>query len=275
MAVVLALLSSLMWGTADFAGGSLTRRRPALAVTGFSQAAGLVLVAVAALVARSWEDPSGYLGWGVLAGLAGLVGLVSFYVALSIGTMGVVSPIAATGVVVPVAAGLAQGERPAVLALVGIGVALVGIVLASGPELKGRAGPRPLLLAGVAAGAFGATLFFISRGSESSVVMTMLTMRVTSVSVLVLLGLALRSVGGVRPADTAPLIVIGVFDVGANLTFGAASTFGLVSLVAVLGSVYPVVTALLARVVHAERLARVQYVGVAAALTGVAMIAGG
>lgn len=271
----LALLSGALWGTSDFAGGALSRRRPALAVAGISQAVGLVVAAALAVGTGAWRAPRDFLLWGVLAGLTGLVGLVCFYVALAIGSMSVVSPIAATGVVVPVVAGLVRGERPAGVQLAGIVIAVVGIVLASGPEMSGRAGGRPLLLAAAAAAAFGVALLCITLGSRTSVVMTMLTMRVCSVSVVVVIGLKVRSAGGVGRRDLGQLALVGLFDVTANLTFGAASTRGLVSLVAVLGSLYPVVTVLLARFLHGERLGVAQNVGVVASLGGVALIAAG
>ncbi|HEY7598857.1 MAG TPA: EamA family transporter, partial [Candidatus Limnocylindrales bacterium] len=208
------------------------------------------------------------------------VGLVCFYAALAAGTMGVVSPIAALGVVVPVLVGLARGERPATMQLVGIVIAVVGVVLASGPELRGRAGATPLLLAAVAAGGFGLALLFIAEGSRSSTLMTLVTMRVTSVSVLaVALVAALRRRSRSRLAldrqDLWLVVLIGLGDVAANLTFGLASTRGLVSVIAVLGSLYPVVTVLLARLVHGERLGAAQSMGVAGALGGVALIAAG
>jgi drug/metabolite transporter (DMT)-like permease len=280
VAVVLALLSSLLWGGADFLGGTVSRRRPAPLVVGTSQLAGLLAIGVVALAAGAFRDDTGYLFWAVGAGLAGLVGLVCFYAALAAGTMGVVSPIAALGVIVPVLVGLARGERPAAVQLVGIAIAVVGVVLASGPELSGRAGVTPLLLAAVAAVGFGLALLFIAEGSRSSTLMTLVTMRVTSVSVLaVALLVALRRRS--RPTlsldrrDQALVVLIGVADVAANLTFGLASTRGLVSVVAVLGSLYPVVTVLLARVLHGERLGTAQTAGVAGALGGVALIAGG
>ena len=121
MAVVLALLSSVLWGASDFLGGLLSRRRAAGLVVGASQAVGLVAITLVALPAGAFDDPTGYLPWAVGAGLAGLVGLVCFYAALASGTMGVVSPIAALGVVVPVLVGLARGERPETVQLVGTG----------------------------------------------------------------------------------------------------------------------------------------------------------
>lgn len=280
MAAVLALLSSLLWGGADFLGGTVSRRRPAALVVGASQLVGLIAIGVVAVAAGALGDDRGYLPWAVVSGLAGLVGLVCFYAALASGTMGVVSPIAALGVVVPVLVGLARGERPATLQMVGIAMAVLGVVLASGPELSGRAGARPLVLALVAALGFGLALLFIAEGSRSSTLMTLVTMRLTSVTVMaVVLAVAVRRVdrSGMRldRRDVALVALVGVGDVAANLAFGLASTRGLVSVVAVLGSLYPVVTVLLARILHGERLAPAQTLGVAGALGGVALIAAG
>ena len=277
MAAVLALLSSVLWGGADFLGGTVSRRLPALVVVGASQFAGLLTVVVVAAAAGQLDAPTDYLPWAVAAGLAGLGGLVAFYAALAMGTMGVVSPIAALGVVVPVVVGLVRGERPAALQLAGIALAVVGVVMASGPELSGRAGLRPLLLAVVAAMGFGLALLFIAEGAQTSTLMTLVTMRVTSVLVvaLLLVSIARRTPARLSVRDLPLIAVIGVADAAANLTFGWASTRGLVSVVAVLGSLYPVVTVLLARVVHHERLAMVQNVGVLTALGGVGLIAVG
>jgi len=281
MAALLALVSSLLWGSADFLGGTISRRHKAALVVGASQAAGLITIAVVATLAGAWGDDTGYLPWAVLSGVAGVVGLVSFYAALAAGTMGVVSPIAALGVVVPVLWGFAQGERPAVWQLVGIVVAIAGVVMASGPELSGRAGARPVLLAAVAAVGFGVALLAIAKGSEHSTLMTLTTMRVTSVT---LLGAALVVAllrGGRRSdyllsgRDVVLVALVGVADLSANLTFGLASRRDDVSVVSVLGSLYPVVTVLLARVFHDERLGRLQSAGVVLALAGVVLIAAG
>ncbi len=147
MAVALALLSSLLWGTADFFGGIFTKRMPAVVVVLISQMIALALIVPTVWLIGSFDDPSGYFWWGVGAGIVGPVGLVSFYRALSIGTMGVVSPIAATGIIVPVAWGLAQGEQPSVLQFIGIAMAFVGVVLAGRPgraarECRGARCPR-------------------------------------------------------------------------------------------------------------------------------------
>jgi drug/metabolite transporter (DMT)-like permease len=183
-----------------------------------------------------------------------------------------------------VVVGLARGESPSAWQLAGIAVAVVGVVLASGPELSGEGagGATALLLAGGAAVGFGLVLLLVaeaSDGDSGAVVMTLLTMRLTSVTLLTLLLLAVVRRRGwdlqVGRSDAALILAIGVFDVAANGTYAVASRSSLVSVASVLASLYPVVTALLAYRVHGERLRRVQVVGVAASLVGVALLAGG
>src|SRR5262249_25117114 len=137
MPAVLALLSSVMWGAADFLGGTLARRAHAVAVVAASQSLSLVAVLPFALLTRAFAHPTRYLPWARAAGAVGMVSLIAFYAALATGTMGVVAPIAATGVVVPVVFGLVGGDRPRVLQLVGVLAAIAGVVLASGPEIRG------------------------------------------------------------------------------------------------------------------------------------------
>jgi uncharacterized membrane protein len=275
MAVLLALLSSALWGSADFLGGLLTRRRPAFAVVGASQAAGLLAVTAAALATGGFTGPLDWVLPAVLAGLSGATGLVCFYAALASGTMGVVSPIAALGAIVPVIGGLLAGEQPTALVSVGVGVALLGAVAASGPELQGGAGVRPVLLAAVAGIGFGLALLFIAEGAETDAVLTMWGMRMTSVTGFAAAAILKRTLGGLQVADVGPLVVVGIGDVSANLLFGFASQHGYVSVTSVLASLYPVVTVVLARVFLHERLLRVQYAGVAAALVGVALVSAG
>jgi drug/metabolite transporter (DMT)-like permease len=274
---VLALASSLLWGAGDFLGGTTSRRLPAVAVVGVSQALALlvfVLVAWMTGEAAAGMPAQGWL-WAMAAGAAGLVGLVAFYAALARGTMGVVAPLAALGVVVPLAVGLLGGERPGAVQLVGATMGVVGGVLASGPEVRGGASRGPVLLALLAGVAFGLTLVFLARGSEDSPLLTLVGMRMTSVSVLVVLAVVARSIGGVRGRDLPLLATIGLLDGGANLTYAIATTSGLLSLVSVLASLYPAVTVVLARVFHHERMTRVQDVGVVTAVLGVVLVASG
>jgi drug/metabolite transporter (DMT)-like permease len=281
MPALLALLSSVMWGAADFLGGTLARRAHAVAVVASSQVLSLVVVLPFAVLTGAFGDPRGYLPWALAAGSVGMVSLIAFYAALATGTMGVVAPIAATGVIVPVAFGLIGGDRPHALQLAGVALAISGVVLASGPELRGvetgqaRGGARSLALAAGAAVGFGLVLWFLAKGGHYSVTMTLLTQRTASLVVAVVLLVTVRSFGGLTRRDVPLLAVIGLGDATANGLFTLASTSSLVSLVSVLGSLYPVVTVLAARFVHSERLRPVQNAGVVSALAGVALIASG
>jgi drug/metabolite transporter (DMT)-like permease len=277
MAIFLALLSSALWGTSDFCGGTLTRRRPAVTVTLLSELIGLSGVVVAAVATNAFDASTGYLGWGLLGAVAGSIGIVAFYQALATGTMGVVAPIASLGVIVPVAVGLVAGDRPSVLQDAGIVVAIVGVVLAGGPELQrgdgDTASARPLLLAMVAAVGFGAVFVALDHGARTSTVMTLLVMRgAAAVMMFAVAALTATSLRVSKP-DLPMLLVVGAFDVGANATFAYATRHGLLAVVAVLSSLYPAVTVILARTIHAERLARIQLVGVVGAIGGVALIA--
>jgi len=275
VAVLLALLSSAMWGTSDFMGGLLSRRLPPLAVYGFSQAIGFVVLLVLATVTGGWSADPGYWPWAIAASTVGMVAMLAFYRALSIGPMGIVSPLVAASVLVPVAVALLRGETPTSLQILGILAAVVGILLASGPELSGAESARPLILAGVAALGFGGMFVFMAEGSSHDPLMTMTGMRITTMLIFAVVLLKVRTFGGATPRDLIPLAVIGVFDALANVTYGYATTMGLLSTTSVLGDLYPVVTAVLAAILLHERLRAVQYAGVAVALAGVMLISAG
>lgn len=268
----LALASAACWGTSDFFAGLFTRRLPVAAVVGWSQSLTFVVLSLVVAFAPIPFGSGQWLAWSVGASAAGIVGLLCFYSALAGGTMGVVAPIASLGVVVPVVLGVLLGEQPAPWAWVGMLVAVVGVTLASGPELQGAVSPRPVLLASGAAVAFGLTLFLIDRGARVSPILTGWGMRAFALVVFAVLALLTRSTGGVGRRDLLPLTLIGCGDVTANILFGAASALGQVSVASVLGSLYPVATITLARVVLGERLRRIQHAGVALALVGGAVV---
>jgi drug/metabolite transporter (DMT)-like permease len=275
MSAVLALLSSVLWGSADFGGGLASRRLPAVAVVGWAQSAGLVGLGALALATSAWSGPAGWIGWSVTAGAVGALALIAFYVALASGTMGVVSPIAALGALVPVLAGILSGNLPSRVQAAGMVLALIGAVGASGPELSGGASRRSVLLAALAGLGFGIALLGIARGSQLNTTMTMVGMRATSVTGFAIAALITRSAGGVRRRDLPLLAAIGLADAGANLTYGLATRGELLAVVAVLGALYPVSTVLLARYLLHERMLPVQRAGVVAALAGVALLAAG
>jgi drug/metabolite transporter (DMT)-like permease len=226
------------------------------------------------------ETPSASaVGWAALAGSAGIVALGAFYRALAIGTMSVVAPISATAAAVPVLVGLAEGERPSTLQVAGMAIALAGVILASREPIEEGADPpnrAAIGLALVAAAGFGTFFVGIDKASATAEVpWVIVVQRCSSLALLVIAALAVRPT---LPRDAPSLLIlgmVGVLDLGANGLYALATTKGLLSVVSVLGSLYPAVTVVLARFVLAERIARVQEVGVVLALAGVIAISAG
>jgi drug/metabolite transporter (DMT)-like permease len=275
LAIVLALASSAGWGTADFFGGLSAKRLPILVVAAVSQAVGLAFtLCVVAAVRRGPSDPA-VLWIGALGGLAGAAGLTALYRGLAIGRMGLVAPIAAMSGLVPILVGfIVQGDRPEPVQVAGMVVAIAGVVLAArsaDPERTSRVATG-VGLALVAAALLGLMVVALDAGGDRDPVWTIFMVRVSSVSVLWVVVAVRRPSLAMERIQLSTLAAAGLLDNVANLLFVLAAARGLLSLVAVLGSLYPVITVLLARVVLHERLARWQLVGVAAALTGVALI---
>jgi drug/metabolite transporter (DMT)-like permease len=277
MASLLALLSSALWGSADYHAGKLSKRFPAIAVLATSQAIGFITGLFLVIVSASWNAQAlgsdGYLLAGALAGLCGYAGLISLYAALSTGRMGVVSPISSLGALIPLAYAIViKGDQLSAIVSIGVVAALLGGFLASGPEVSQGLPLKPVLLALSAAVFFGLALVFMAIGSQSSALMTMTTMRATTLLIGIAIFIRFRHIGGLGKAELPILIFIGVADFAANLLLGVATTKGLVSLAMVLGSLYPIATALLAYKFLHERLHKVQYVGIFFAVIGVALI---
>ncbi len=278
--VVLALTASLSWGVADFGGGLGARRAPIVWVVLFSQVAGLVLVGTMWLATQPATPSGRELAWGAFGGVMGVIGLSAFYRALAVGAMGIVGPISAVGAIVPVVYGLARGERPSTLQAAGIVVAVIGVVAASLEPLPDGAGRKVTTGAGLAllaAFGFGSSLLGLNRVSQAGVVWGTLSLRLTVVPVVLLAALVVRpTTAQLRSRTILPLFVAtGLFDSGANLLYGASARHGLISVVSVLGSLYPVVLVALAYFVLRERISRQQLGGVALALAGVALVSAG
>jgi drug/metabolite transporter (DMT)-like permease len=275
IAVALALGASLAWGFADFGAGWSARRLPVFVVAASMQAAGLLVAGLAVLVSGGGPPTWRQAGWAGFAGLVGLVGLASFYRGLAIGTMGIVGPISTTAAIVPLAYGLARGERPAVHQAVGVALAFAGVVGASLEPLeegRGRKVGAGVGLALLAAAGFGLSLIGLSKAAPGGIAWATMIMRIVALPCLTALAL---SVGGAVPprGRMLPLLaLVGLFDTGATLLYAEASTRGLLSVVAVLASLYPVVILALARMLLHERVARPQLAGVAVALCGVALV---
>ena len=283
LAVALALASSLCWGLSDFIGGLQSRRQALLAVLWISQGAALlVLLAATAAAGVPTAHDGAATAWAAGAGILGLCALAAFYRALSIGTMSIVAPLSATGTAIPVLVGLASGDRPSGLQAAGMALAACGVVLAAreAPERRRRRPPREPPLDRARAGGRGRLRLLLRHARPRRAVGRR----------------RLGAARGARPrpsrsspspcscgarrcraerAALAALLVVGFFDLLANLFFALATGRGLLSVVGVLGSLYPAVTVVLARVLLHERPTRVQDAGVAVTLAGVLAIAAG
>ncbi|MBU6347691.1 MAG: DMT family transporter [Actinomycetales bacterium] len=277
MALLLALFSSIVWGTSDFLAGRMSRNFPPVAVLGGSQVFGLILALGFAITTGHWDlSDATAIKWGIGAGLLGLFGLMAFYSALATGLMGIVSPISSIGVIIPLAIGLIRGDQPTGIQYIGILIAITGVVLASGPELSNKTSSKPVILALIAAATFGSCVFCMAQGGRAgNPAMTIATMRMCQVSILVISAIVLRNIGGLKRQNIPMLIAIGVTDASANILFAFAAADGLLSIISVLGSLFPVMTVFLAWAILKERLMPIQYVGAACTILGVVAITAG
>ena len=276
MAVLLALASSALFGAADFTGGLASRRVPAVTVVLGSQATGLLIALVAAPLFGAGNLRWGDLLWGASAGLAGSVGLGVFYHALATTQNAVAAPATALfGAMVPVVFGLAIGERPELIAWVGVAVAVPALLLMSAGSAALRTGARRAVLLGLVAGVgFGLFGILISRTPDSAGLWPLLAARIASVGglagVVLATGRALWPTAAWRPALGA-----GGMDMVANILFLLAVRQELLLLVVVISSLYPATTILLARTVLGERIGRMHALGLGAGALGIVLIAAG
>ncbi|MFB6989583.1 EamA family transporter [Streptomyces sp. NPDC056304] len=288
MTAVFALATSLLWGLADFGGGLLTRRVPALTVVVVSQTVAAVVLGTVVVATGGWSEAGPQLWFAVAAGAVGPIAMLSFYKALALGPMGVISPLGSLGVAVPVSVGIIVGERPGLLQFAGVAVAVVGIVLAGGPQLRGApVQRRAVLLTLLAAFGFGSVMSLIAEASTdvTGLFLALFVQRLTNIAVggTALYASVRRGAralpeegGGAAVLAALPaLAFVGLADVAANGTYSLAAQHGPVTVAAVLASLYPVVTALAARGVLGERLRGVQAAGAGLALVGTVLLATG
>ena len=275
MAALLALGASIAWGTGDFLGGRAARVIHVLTVVALTQLIGLVAVLSWALLTSDPFLPAADVAPAAAAGAGVAVGLASLYRGMAIGAMGVVAPISALSPIIPLAVGVASGERPSGMQLLGMAVALGGVTVLSREPGEGRRRAAGAGLAIVAAVGFGAYFVCLDAAADASVPWAVAVARATATTLAVaaclVVSAPLRAPLPLLPA----LVAVGLADVTATALFGLASTRGLLAVISVLASLYPVVTVALARIVLGERLALSQRLGGAGAIAGAALVAAG
>lgn len=272
---ILSLCAAASWGAADFSGGIASKRSNVFAVVWVAHGTGLLF-----MTALGWalDDPwptRHALAWGLVAGLSGAVGLLSLYRSLAVGTMGVNAPVAAViTAALPVAYGMATQGLPGMLQLGGFGLALAAIWLIALPDGElGR--PKGLGLAMLAGVGFSGFLLFSRLAGTESVYWPLAASRGASVTLISLLLLWRRPVDWKPQKSMLPYMLIsGVLDSAGNALFVLATHYGRLDVAAVLSSLYPASTVLLAWVILKERVSRIQLAGMLAALVAVVMIAG-
>jgi len=280
-AIALALCAAALWGTGDFLGGLATRRVSVLTVLFWSQLVGLAGLAVWVVASRA-ERPDTGLWFALGGGVAGVVGLGCLYRGMAVGAMGIVAPISATSPIVPLAVDLVRGNSPATVQWLGIALALTGIVLVSRESGDGHpagAARRPVAagvgLALVAALGFGLFIVGLGEAAQESASWATATARFGAVAVLVVVLLSLRTVPRASRNLFPLILAVGIFDAAANALIALAAVRGSIGIVAVLSSLYPIATILLARAILHERLGTTRTVGGLIALGGAALIAAG
>ena len=269
--LTLALGASVAWGASDFLGGVASRRLPVVVVLLGAQVVGLALATTVWLLTGSELPATDVIALGAAAGIAELFGFACLYRGLAIGAMTAVAPLAALTAVLPVAVAVGGGEQMAALQVGGMLLAIAGsAVTAADPGTRRVAHGAGLGLA--AALCFGAFFVFLGEASESAGPAAVLCGRVASVAALALLVAARPPAARPMRPDAVVIAALGALDVAANLAYAGAAVHGADATVAVLGSLYPLTTVLLARALLHERMGAPRLAGVFAVLGGVALI---
>ena len=276
MAVILALGASLTWGIADFFGPLQGRVLGAIRALVWVQAAGLLAIAVI-VVARAEEPGGAAVLLAIPAAISGTLGIYAFYRGIAVGAVSVVAPIAGVSAAIPVIVGVISGDRPSPWQGVGMAAALSGVFLASREPDTGGGGriAAGVGLALLAAAGFGFYFPFMHAAGRTDYWWASLVFRIASTILVLIPALVRRTSLAVPRRRLVPLALIGVGDMVGNLLYAASSAYGLVSVTAVLASLYPIVTVTLARLVLSERVARSQEAGIALTLAGVVLISTG
>ncbi len=277
MTILLSLISALLYGVADFSGGSATRKNSVFSVMLLTQSAGLLVVGLAAPLTGPNSPSAADLAWGTLAGVLGFSGVAALYAGLAKHTAAIVSPLSAlVGAVLPAAFGaLFLGERPSGFALAGAALCLPAILCLAYEkgETADRAKLKASFLYGLVAGlGFGGFFVAISRTSPGSGLWPLAGARGATLAMVGAILLFRRRGFAVARPDVRTALFAGAADMAANVFFLLATRTGLLIIATLVTSLYPAPTVILARVFHGQRISVPRAAGIAFALAGVALI---
>ena len=275
MDIFLALMAAGVYGVADYCGGRASRSISPITVTFVGQSAGLAVLLGLVVLSGVPVPPASDFIWGGIAGVAGSTGLLAFYKAMGSGFMTIVAPVSAvTATAVPVVIGLLTGERPGVLALCGIPVALVAIALVSdvlGPDHR-RAPKSIVVMAFVSGATFGSLFVILGHTNDAGGLWPVVAMRFTSVPYMALVMFFMKRKPSEAKANLPVVVASGILDSVANGLYLLAVRHGLMSIVATINSFYPASTLLLATRVDKEKIHRSQAVGLGLAVVALLFI---
>lgn len=272
LSIVFALCAAIAWGSGDFTGGTVSRRVGPFHTVLISYTVGLFALVVVVLARRESIPPAADLVWGAVAGLSGMAGLVFLMRGFAVGRMGIVAPVSAVlATAIPVVFTALTEGLPERLKLLGFGLAIISIwMLSRREEFGGR--PAGLGLALLAGLGFGGFFIALGQVSEETVFWPLVAGRLAACTLMVVFALFTRRSMIPSPFPLGLLVLAGILDVAGNLFFLLSIQLGRMDVTAVLGSLYPAVTAILARMISKEYMARLQMAGVAVAVLAIVMI---
>lgn len=272
-AILLGLVSAASWGAADFSGGVATRRTNVYTVIIFSQLVGIVILIGLAVLLSAHLPASGDIILGSIAGISGAIGLIFLYRGLAGGSMAIVAPIAAlVTAIIPVFFGIINEGLPSVSQLLGFILALTGVWLISQTGSKSKISVQEITHPVIAGFFFGLFFILIDQLSGNAILWPLAAARIASVIVMIVIALTMRR-RELPAVSQVPIIALaGLLDVGGNVFFALATTFGRLDIASVLASLYPASTVLLAYTFLKERLTIWQWFGISLALVAVALI---
>jgi drug/metabolite transporter (DMT)-like permease len=273
--ILFGLASAICWGAGDFSGGIATKRSNVYGVVLISQIIGTILLTAAALLMAEEIPDIHSMFWGGIAGICGCFGLLALYRGLSIGKMGIVAPVAAVvTAAVPVVFNIFTEGMPDGYLFAGFGIAFAGVWLISGTENTNNIVLNDLSFPLIAGIGFGFFLISIDHVSEKSILWPLVASRLASVGMLIGVHILKRQ-HGLPTRNLLPLVILaGIFDTGGNTFFALASHAGRLDIAAVVSSLYPGATVVLAWIILKERIRLRQWIGIFASLAAIIFISG-